>query len=243
VLADAPAVLALGEMHAMEDTRHVASATRRFTEELLPLLAGRASDLVLELWVGDPSCERTVAKVEAQQAEVTSGQAAENQNEYVTLGDESKRLGIQPRVLEPTCAEYERIARAGEDDVVRMLETIATLTERDVAALVERNRAQAPDKIVLTYGGAIHNDLEPAKGARSFSFGPALMRRFPGRYVALDLVVPELIRDTRLWRAQPWVTHYDPAAHPEKTTLYRPRAGEYALIFPRQQPPKAPIAP
>lgn len=235
VLAKAPLVLGIGEMHAMRGTEHVASATRRFTEDLLPVLAGRTSDLVLELWVSDPDCKRTVEKVDKAQKEVTSGQAAGNQNEYVTLGNQAKRLGIQPRVLEPTCEDYDRIAKAGDDGVIKMLETIASLTEKTVAALLERNRATAPGELVATYGGAIHNDIAPPSGARTFSFGPALTEKVPGKYVALDLVVPELIRDTRLWRSQPWHEHYDPNAHPDETTLYQPSPGEYALIFPRSR--------
>lgn len=236
VLADDPLVLAVGEMHALAGTEHVASATRHFTEDFLPLLAGRATDLVLELWVADPDCKRAVAKVEKSQRQITTGQAPSNQNEYVTLGNESKRLGIQPHVLEPSCDDYDRIAKAGDDDVIVMLETIAKLTAKDVAALVERNRTNAPGKLVATYGGAIHNDIDPAQGAHSFSFGPTLAERAPGRYIALDLVVPELIRDTRLWRTQPWRAQYDPEAHPGKTTLFHPRPGEYALIFPRATP-------
>jgi hypothetical protein len=243
VLADRPLVLAVGEMHALQGTEGIASATRRFTEDLLPELAGRATDLVLELWVEDSDCKKTVAKVETAQREVTAGQAASNQNEHVTLGNESKRLGIQPHVLEPSCDDYERIANAGDDDVVRMLETIARLTEVKVTSFVDRNRTTAPDKLVVTYGGAIHNDLEPSKGARTFSFGPALAAHTPDRYIALDLVVPELVRDSRLWRAQRWHAHYDPNAHPDKTTLYHARPGEYALIFPRTQAPFPPDAP
>ncbi len=41
VLQSAPRVLAIGEAHAQEGTAGIHSSTRRFAEQLLPLLAGK----------------------------------------------------------------------------------------------------------------------------------------------------------------------------------------------------------
>ena len=46
VLEEDPAILAIGEAHAQRGAT-AASSAKRFTEELLPLLAGRASNLVV----------------------------------------------------------------------------------------------------------------------------------------------------------------------------------------------------
>ena len=89
------------------------------------------------------------------------------------------------------------------------------------------------DKLVLLYGGALHNDLAPRAGREAFSFGPELKAHTGGRYVELDLIVPEFIKDTETWRALPWYSHFDPKRAPEKTTLYNPSPGSYVLIFPR----------
>ena len=113
-----------------------------------------------------------------------------------------------------------------------MLQTIARLTTNKVTALVDKHRLREKQPIVVSYGGAIHNDVHPAKNAASFSYGPVLAKRFGRRYIALDLIVPELITDNKLWRSQPWRDDYDPAAHPDETILFHPRDGEYALIFP-----------
>jgi hypothetical protein len=233
VLKETPAVLAVGEMHALEAAADVPSATKRFREELLPLLVGRASELLLELWVSDPDCQKKVDKVEKQQKEVTAGQAASNQNEFVALGDAAHAVGIQPRLLEPTCEDYDRIAKAGDDAVILMLETIAKLSESELASAVTRNESNRTGKMVVAYGGAMHNDVAPTKAAAAFSFGPALAKKISGGYVALDLVVPEYVRDSKLWQAQPWYEHFDPNAHQNKVRLYRPGPGEYALIFAR----------
>jgi hypothetical protein len=41
-----------------------------------------------------------------------------------------------------------------------------------------------------------------------------------GRYVELDVFVPELIRDVGLWPRFAWYPHFDKDAHPEKATLF-----------------------
>ena len=54
VLAREPHVIGVGEAHAQRGTEDIASSTRRFTESFLPILAPRASDVVVELWAPDP---------------------------------------------------------------------------------------------------------------------------------------------------------------------------------------------
>ncbi len=86
----------------------------------------------------------------------------------------------------------------------------------------------------------MHNDISPRRGNEAWSFGPDLAKHTEGRYVALDLIVPEYIADTPPWRALPWVAHFDPAAHPEKTTLFNPEPGSFVLVFPRYPLPRRP---
>ena len=56
VITIGPIVLAVGEAHAQKGTEGIASSTKRFTDAFLPLLAGKASDIVVELWAPDPKC-------------------------------------------------------------------------------------------------------------------------------------------------------------------------------------------
>ncbi|MEB2343336.1 MAG: hypothetical protein OZ948_01180 [Deltaproteobacteria bacterium] len=238
VLADAPVVLAVGEAHAQRGTPGVASATKRFTTELLPELAGKSSDLLLELWFANPKCSKQkVKQVAKRQEAVTRPQADTNQNEFIALGDAAKALGIQPHVLTPACKEYDAILRAGPDDVASMLEMIARLTRRDVELLLERRRKSGSESIIVAYGGAMHNDLHPRPGFESFTFGPAASELTAGRAIELDLIVPEYIKDTPSWRALPWYARYAPTLHPDRTWLIESSKGSYALIFPRSAAP------
>ncbi|HEY3236218.1 MAG TPA: hypothetical protein VGJ84_15990 [Polyangiaceae bacterium] len=233
VLQSSPGVLAVGETHVQKGTETVESATQRFTESLLPRLASRASDLVIELWVAEGACGRTEQRVAEQQKPVTRTQAPSAQSEFVKLAERAKLLGIQPHVLRPPCVDYQRIADAGAEAVDRMLELVARLTAEKVEALVKRNRALHSDRLVITYGGAIHNDLRPGAGHEAWSFGPRLEKFSGGRYVELDLIVPEYMKETDAWRSLPWYAEFRPGQFPGRVTLFNPSLRSYALIFAR----------
>jgi hypothetical protein len=242
VLQDEPRVLAIGETHAQRtpggapDARaesSVPTATARFRGALLPLLATRATDLLLELWVSSGQCGKPERLVRKAQGEVTRGQASTNRDEFVELARAAKSLGVQPHVLVPSCAEYDVIARSGAEDISRMLEIIADRTARDVQALL---RSPGPDaaarRLIVVYGGALHNDVVPRPGREAWSFGPRLVRHTSGKYVELDLIVREFIKDTESWRAQPWHRFFDARRHAGKAVLFQPAPQSYALIFP-----------
>ncbi|MCC6214602.1 MAG: hypothetical protein IT376_07020 [Polyangiaceae bacterium] len=249
MLALEPRVLAIGETHAQRGLEGIPSTTRRFTEELLPVLGGRASDVVVEIWVADGSCGKQEKQVAQQQRDVTVTQAPTNQNEFVTLGHAARRHGIVPHVLRPSCEEYARIVDAGAGDVATMLEMIARLTAEKVRRLLTQPRAAATTggapgdagaaradagaaRMVVAYGGAMHNDAAPRPGREAWSFGPALRAETGGRYVELDLIVPEYVKDTEAWRSLPWYPHFDRASHPGKTKLYRSGPESFVLVLP-----------
>lgn len=240
VLADSPRVLAIGEAHAQSDGPNTASSTRRFMDGLLPRLAPRASDLVIELWLANGSCGKVEQKVAQQQTEVTAPQAASNQNEFVELGHRAKAAGIMPHALVPTCEQYQKIANAGAADIEQMLVMIKSVTARDVTELLAK---RGPERLVVAYGGAMHNDLVPREGRADFSFGPELAKATADRYVELDLVIPEQIKDTEAWRALPWYPHYSKSSAGAEAYLFSWAPHAYALIFPRGQAPAAEATP
>jgi hypothetical protein len=231
VLAQNPRVLGIGESHAQRGGAQVPSTTRRFAEILLPLLQHRASDLVLELWVARGNCGKAEQRVAERQQTVTESHAATNQSEFVALGQRARQLGITPHVLEPSCAEYQSILSAGANDVGRMLQMIGERTARDLSQLLERQKSEGVDRLLVAYGGAIHNDVTPREGREAWSFGPAMAAATGGRYVELDLIVPEFIKDNEVWRALPWYAHYDKTAHPGQVVLFNPSPSSYVLIF------------
>lgn len=239
ILADKPLVIGIGESHAPKGAEQIVSSTKRFTDTLLPMLADPkrdmvASDIVLEIWVAEGQCgKKKEAAVAEKQKPVTQGQAKTNQNEYVTLGDAAHAKGVKPHILRAPCADYDKILNAKDDAVIVMLELIARLMKEKVSALLAQHADAGPEKTILTYGGAIHNDMTARPGRESWTFGPALSQQTKGRYVEVDLVVPEYIKDNESWNALPWVKHFKKGANPSKTTLFQPTPGSFVLIFPQ----------
>jgi hypothetical protein len=224
-----PRVLAIGEAHAQRGV-DVPSTTKRFTEQLLPVLADRASDLVIELLESSGKCGQAEKKTAEAQKPVTKNQAASNQNEFLTLGHASKKLGIRPHVLHPSCEDFNAVAKAGPDGVPRMLEMIAKLTDSLVKRIIERNERDSVDRMVVAYGGAMHNDLSPREGREKWSFGPSLASHTSGGFVELDVFVPEFIKDSASWKSFDWYPHYDRKRLGSKVTLFQTGEAAYTMI-------------
>lgn len=236
-----PLVLGLGEAHALSASAHIPSTARRFTEELLPALDGRASHLVVELLSPNPRCQGTTQSVREAHEPVTREQSSTNQNDYVTLGLRARALGIEPFVLSPTCEEYQAIESAGEDAISQTLTTIASVTSRMLRAALVKNRSAGQQRLVLAYGGALHNDLAPEPSRASWSYGPELSAFTGGRYLELDLIVREFIKSSDAWRRLPWYEHFEPELYPQSSVLMRSGPQSYVLFFP-QSPPAEPAS-
>jgi hypothetical protein len=233
ILASKPRVLAVGEAHAQKGKEGIASSAKRFTESVLPLLEGRASDLLVELLMPNPKCTKRTEEVREKQAPVTTKQAATNQNEYVLMGEAARKLRVVPDLLRPSCEDLDAIAKAGPDAIAVSLETIARLTRVQAEKLLDRN-ARTPgdeDKLVVTYGGALHNDLSPPSDRAAWSFGPALSAKVADRYVEVDLFVPEFVEDTDNWKKLEWYPHYDKQKLGGKVTVFSPRPRGYVVLF------------
>jgi len=237
-LASKPLVVAIGESHAQKGKEGIASSAKRFTE-LMPFFNGKASDLIVELMMparlpDGGACVQTAVAVKEKQKVVTGQQASSNQNEYVEMGNAARKQMIVPDLLRPTCDDLAAIDKAGDDMVAVSLQTIARLTKAKVGQLLDRN-AKTPadaDKIVITYGGALHNDVAPKKEFADFSFAADLIAKTGGRYVEIDLYVPEFIEDTDNWKKMEWYPHYDKAKLGNKVTVFHPREQSFVIIFP-----------
>ena len=244
VETEKPLVLALGESHAQKGAPDVRSTAARFTEELLPALESKASSLVLELWVADGKCGKaTEKKVAEQQKEVTKTQAEGNTNEFVKLGEKSKSLGIVPFILRPTCDEYETIKKAGDNAVLEMLAMITRNMKAKVEALFKETEKKSPGKMVVTYGGSMHNDIAPVAGREGWSYAADLDKLSSGRYVELDLVVPEYIKDSDSWRKLPWFASYEADRFASSVVLIKVAPKSYVMVFARSPAQSAPATP
>jgi hypothetical protein len=128
------------------------------------------------------------------------------------------------------------------------LTLIARLSGDKIEAILDRStRERAPDAsapaaavpdasaryMVVAYGGAMHNDGAPRPGHEAWSYGPRIAKRAQALgYVELDLVVPEFVKGTDAWKAQPWYPHFKRGAQGQKTLLFTVAPGSYALVFP-----------
>ena len=234
VLAKKPLVIGIGEAHAQKGTEGIPSTTKRFTEQILPTLQGRASFLAVELMLPNPKCQKETKQVAKQQKPVTEPQAETNQNEYVVLGKRAKALGLVPDLLRPSCDDLTRITQAGAGDIGIMLETIAKLTRETAVTELGRNKqAGKQELMVVAYGGALHNDVAPRPGRETWTYGPDLAKATGDRYLELDLIVPEYIKDTDTWTSLPWFKHYDRDKLGDKVVLFSPTPTSYVLVFPK----------
>jgi hypothetical protein len=184
-------------------------------------------------------CAAATAEARKKQAPATSQQAATNPNEYVAMGERARALGIVPDMLRPSCADLDAVGDAGDSAIEASLAMIARLSTVQAGRLLDRDARSGADrdKIVVLYGGMLHNDLEPPPEHRTWSYAPALDAKTGGKLVALDLVVPEFIRDDETWRALPWFSRYDRAVLGAKTTLFRTGERSFVLVFPEARPP------
>jgi hypothetical protein len=178
-----------------------------------------------------------VQSVKKQQAPVSEHQAKTNQNEFVTLGKVAQTFGIEPQGLTPNCSEYEAVVNAGEDGVASLLTLIADQTAKQLEALLAKPDA---GELIISYGGALHNDLNPRPGQEAWSFGPRLAAATQNRYLELDLIVPEFVKDRPAWRNLPWFSAFDREHLSSETLLYRPAQSSFVLIFPKTEatPPR-----
>jgi hypothetical protein len=232
-LTGGPRVIAIGEAHAQKGTT-VPSSAHHFTYEILPLLVGRASDLLVEAMNPPKGCGKTTEAVRGQQAVVTEKQAPADQGEYVAMGARARELGIVPDLLRPSCEDLAAVEASGEDAVQTSLAMIARLTRTQVGKMLARDESTPGDqnKLVVTYGGALHNDPTPSPERAEWSFGPALIERTAGRYVAIDLYVPELIDGSDAWKRLAFYPYYDPAKDGAKATVFRD-GKSFVIVLPR----------
>jgi hypothetical protein len=236
VLASRPRLLAVGEAHAQKGEGRGASVAKRFADRLLPALENKASDLLVELMLPPKGCKKEAEAVREKQAPALAPQADTNQGDYVALGEAARKRGVVPDALRPSCDDLAAIDRAGDEAISAMMATIARLTEAKARELLARAGGEGGGKMVVTYGGSLHNDLAPKPGREPWSFGPALDRAAGGAYAELDVFAPEAIGDSEVWRALPWREHYDAARFGRKAVLFRTGPKSYALVLPREAP-------
>lgn len=239
VLTPRTRIVGLGELHSRVDRPHAPSTLVRFTEEILPALPARTSDLILETWTVDGRCGKEAAKTTAQLQAATKRPEA-TQSELGILFDRSRGRGLRAHGMRVTCDDYRAMAGGGDDAIVHMLDlTTAELTRLSVAYL-RRAAAQesapasviAEPSLVVVYGGALHNDRFPAAGLSSWSYAPAVEADSERTYVEIDLITPELADGDPQLAVQPWAPLLGASS---RVLTYQRGERSFVIVLPRAE--------
>jgi hypothetical protein len=239
-LASATGVVAFGEVHQDAAGAATRSALARFSEEIFPALAPRASHLIVETWVTTGTCGEAERHVTEDLARTTERPAA-TEGEIVRLLRRAKDSGVVPRVLTVSCAEYAALAGGPRGSGPLDYGALLALTRRHLEGAIREalSAAPAPGRpLVLVYGGALHNDLYPARALASYAFGPAIFALLRGAYREVDLYVPEFVERLPAMRAEPWFAVWRRAARKGSVTLIPRSARSTILVFPRGVSPQ-----
>jgi hypothetical protein len=204
-IPDTARVVGVGELHARVDRAAVKQTALAAFTEALPAIGAKVSDLVVETWVVDPKCGQT-AVTATQKIETAVKRPATTKNEIALLADAARAAKVQPHAMTLACKDYETIAPAkGEADPVAMLTlTTKELSRIATSAIAFRDKKADPRTWIVVYGGALHNDLYPTEGVAEWSYATGIDAATKGRYVELDLIVPELAEAAETAKQEPW---------------------------------------
>jgi hypothetical protein len=238
VLERAPVVLAVGEYHEIEGGPKVKSAIGRFTVELLPSLKGKATSLVLETWMTNGNCGEVEKTAVAEVKKVTQ-RPDETEDELTTLLNKSYAQGIANHILRLDCDEYRSMLdEKGKLDAAKSLLLVRRKIEEKALEVREKKEGGLPGKVLVLYGGAIHNDLKPLEDWAEYSFGPSLSKAIGGGYVELDLLVPEFASTDEDLQKENWFAPALKLAGTSLTVLVTPHPDVYMMVFPRKKTSK-----
>jgi len=226
-----PRVVGFGEFHQQQGTAAIRSTLERFSHSLLPALAPRTSDLVVEAWISEGGCGAT-EKAVVEEVEQISKRPEKTEDENLILLKRAKQLGVAPHILEMSCKDYERVhgGDAGVD-YVAMLELVSQRLEAAGKQLLAAGTGEAGGKLIAVFSGAIHNDVAPAEDFASFAYGSALREAAAGRYVEIDLYVPEFVLASKSARDEPWFPLIGELASPDGAFLIERGPGSYIVLF------------
>src|SRR6185503_16258147 len=184
-------VIGFGELHARTDRAAVRTTLARFTEDGLPAIADKLSDLVIETWLIDKGCEQTATKASAQ-VDATMHRPAATKNDIAALANAARAAHIQPHAMRVTCADYARILPPGKDMDVPAMLTLTTSELGRIATEAVAHRDREPDHKawIALYGGALHNDRFPSPGVAEWSYAAKADAASGNHFIEIDLVVP-----------------------------------------------------
>lgn len=225
-------VIGFGELHNRTDRAQVTSTLTHFTNEALPVLKDRLSDLIIETWITDPHCG-SAAQVATSKVTTTMKRPAATRSEIGLLADAAKAAKIQPHAMRITCDDYAKIAPPGKEmDVAAMLDlTTRELGRIATEAVLHRDKEPDHRPLIALYGGALHNDRFPAKGVEQWSYAAKVDELTKDHYVEIDIIVPELAEGDPQMQKQPWYPLVEKAG--KTVQVYTRGERSFVVILPR----------
>ncbi len=229
VVEATPEVLGIGEYHEVGQQK-VSSALKRFTLELLPLLKGRAGAMVAETWITNGRCGEVEKEATKEVAKVTR-RPKTTEDELTHMLDRSYQLGFKNHVLKLSCDEYRSMLDPhGELDAEKSLLLVRQKVAEKVLEALEKGEAPQ-GRLVVLYGGAIHNDLFPVAEYAPYAFGRQLQEATDGGYAELDLLVPQFVEQDEDLAREPWFAPALKLAQKGRVVLVEPHPRSFMLLF------------
>jgi hypothetical protein len=225
-----PRVVGFGEFHQKHGTAAYVSTLERFSGSVLPALAGRTTDLIVEAWVSEGRCGAT-EKAVVEEVEQISERPETTEDENLALLKRAVQLGVRPHILEMSCEDYRRVHGDAGVDYVAMLELVSERLEHKGKAVLAERGDNAAGQLIALFSGAIHNDVAPGEDFAGFAFGKALGRAAAGKYVEIDLYVPEFVLASESARDEPWFPLIGQLASTEEAALIERGPGSYIVLF------------
>ena len=239
VLKTQPLILGIGEYHELEGSPKVKSAIKRFTEEMLPALKGKATSLVVETWMTNGRCGEAEKQATAEVKKVTQ-RPDTTEDEVTTMMNRSFDNGLANHILVLNCDEYRSMLdKDGSLDAEKSLKLVRRKVEEKALEVREKEEGGVPGKTLVLYGGALHNDLKPAEDYQDYSFGPLLSAAVDGGYRELDLLVPEYVEKDDDLVKEDWFAPALKLSGTGVTVLVSPQPKVFMLVFPRRKAPHA----
>lgn len=201
---DRPRVLGVGELHVRTDRPAPAvSALARFSGEVLPAIADRVSDVVVETWTVDAGCQK--GQVASRQIESSMKRPASTKNEIGALFGVTRARSITAHVMRLGCDDLVALAGGDRVDAERLLATVTRELDRVTRSAVRyRDEHHEARPLIVVYGGALHNDLYPYASTKQWSYALGVDEATGGRFIEVDLYAPELIEGDPLYEGEPW---------------------------------------
>lgn len=227
VIASAdPVVVGFGEYHQTHGSAPVATSLVRFRDQVLPAIAADAASIVVETWVEPEGCSADTERVTDEVVEHIQ-RPPEVENQILALLAAARELGLERHVLEMSCEDMAALRTGADVDYEKLL---GAITERLYAAA---DRAVGGGGRVLVYGGSMHNDVSPYRGLEDYSYAARIAERTGGAFLEIDLFVPELIAESKLFAAEPWFPVAAREARPDSVLVFRRGPSSYLIITER----------